>query len=368
MNNIVCLNCRRPYPEVGVFHQCPKCGGLFDFVEQPDFGEVDPLKPGIWRYSDSFGDEKTSVSLGEGDTALISGRAFGRDVHFKCEFLNPSGSFKDRGSATLIAFLKARGVTEAIEDSSGNAGASFAAYAARAGIRAKVYIPEDASGPKRQQIEFYGAELVPVPGPRSNATRSALEEAQAGAVYASHAYLPFNLPGYATCAFELVEQLGQAPGAVVVPAGQGGLLLGIGRGFQSLIRAGKIQKMPTIIGVQASVCAPLTALFSMGLIGLNFVTEPPLIAGKARPFLAEGVLVRSPVRAYEVVRIAQESGGRFISVDENDILPGRDALALLGFYVEPTSALVWKALNEILPELSDPVVAILTGSGYKVRN
>jgi threonine synthase len=364
---IVCLNCGRLYPDIGVYYQCPKCGGLYDFMEPPTFGEVDPHKPGIWRYASSFGDQPIPISLGEGNTPLITGRAFGREVYFKCEYANPTGSFKDRGSATLVSFLHERGVTEAIEDSSGNAGASFAAYAARAGIRARVYVPEDASGPKRQQIEMYGAELVTVPGPRSNAAEAARNAAQQGDVYASHAYLPFNLPGYATCVYEIVEQLGQAPGAILIPAGQGGLLLGVGRGLQSLLRIGKIQKLPAIIGVQASVCAPLAALFAMGIIGLNFVTDGLASAGRSPATLAEGVRVRTPLRAEAVVKITHESGGRFVTVDEGYILSGRDALARLGFYVEPTSALVWQALNETLPELSGPVVAILTGSGYKVH-
>lgn len=357
--NIVCLYCGRPYPDSGVPYQCPKCGGLFDYAKPFTFGDVDSKRLGIWRYTSSFGFQADPVSLGEGHTPLVSAKVFGREVYFKCEYANPTGSFKDRGTTALIAFLLSRGATEAIEDSSGNAGASFAAYAARAGIKARVYVPEMASGPKRQQIEVYGAELISVPGPRSNAAEAVRKAADAGTVYASHAYLPFNLPGYATCAYEIVEQLGRDPGALIVPAGQGGLLLGIGRGFQALLRADKIQKMPVIVGVQASACAPLVALSAMGVIGLNFVTEGPT--------LAEGVRVRTPLRAEAVVKITQESGGRFLSVDEAFILSGRDALARLGFYVEPTSALVWRALEETLPELSDPVVAILTGSGYKVR-
>jgi len=356
---IVCLNCGRPYPDKGAPYQCPKCGGLFDYIEPAAFGDVDLQQPGIWRYASSFGQQSTPVSLGEGNTPLLPVKAFGREVYFKCEYANPSGSFKDRGTATLVSFLFSRGVTEAIEDSSGNAGASFAAYAARAGIKARVYVPESASGPKRKQIEMYGAELVAVPGPRSKTAEAVRKVAEDGMVYASHAYLPFNLPGYATCAYEIVEQLGQAPGAVVLPAGQGGLLLGMSRGFQSLLRAGKIQKMPVVIGVQASACAPLAALFAMGINGLNFVTEGETVA--------EGVRVRSPLRAESVVKITQESGGRFAAIDEALILPGRDAMARLGFYVEPTCALVWEALHETISELSDPVVAILTGSGYKVR-
>lgn len=356
---IVCLNCGRPYPDSGAPYQCPRCGGLYDYAEPFTFGDVDQTGPGIWRYASSFGLEADSVSLGEGNTPLLSAKVFGRQVYFKCEYANPSGSFKDRGSATLVSFLRSRGVTEAVEDSSGNAGASFAAYAARVGIKARVYIPESASGPKREQIAMYGAEVMPVPGPRSNASEAVRKAAEAGAVYASHAFLPFNLPGYATCAYEIVEQLGVSPGSVIVPAGQGGLLLGMGRGFQAMLAGKRIAKMPALVGLQAAACAPLAALFSMGLAGLNFVTEGAT--------LAEGVRVRTPLRAGAVIETVRASGGHFMSVAEAHILPGRDALARLGFYVEPTSALVWRALEEALPGLPDPVVAILTGSGYKVR-
>jgi threonine synthase len=355
---IHCLNCGRPYPEAGTPYRCPACGGLYDY-SGPFLLAPELPHPGIWKYDGSFGFSADPVSLGEGNTPLLAVRAFGRQVFFKCEHANPSGSFKDRGSALLAAFLISRGAVEALEDSSGNAGASFAAYAARAGIQARVFVPESASGPKRGQIEFYGAEVITVPGPRSRAAEAAARAAEAGTPYASHAHMPFNLPGYATCAYEIVAQLGVAPGAVVLPAGQGGLLLGIGRGFEALKRAGKIDKVPRLIGVQASACAPLLAVSRMGVAGLGFVTEAPT--------LAEGVRVRTPLRAEAVLRITEASGGRFISVDEPSILPGRDALAGLGFYVEPTSALIWPALEETISDLPDPIVAILTGSGYKVR-
>jgi threonine synthase len=220
---------------------------------------VEPALPGIWRYRHTFGlpEAAPQISLGEGSTALVWTEAFGRQVAFKCEFQNPSGSFKDRGSATLVSFLCSRGVHEAVEDSSGNAGASFAAYAARAGIKARVYVPESASGPKRRQIEAYGAQVVAVPGPRSNAAEAVRQAADAGTAYASHAYLPYNLPGYATAAYEIFEQLGEAPGTVIVPAGQGGFLLGMARGFAAMRNAGLFQEMPLLVGVQASLCAGL---------------------------------------------------------------------------------------------------------------
>ncbi len=226
---------------------------------------------------------------------------------------------------------------------------------ARAGIKARVYVPDSASGPKRKQIETYGAELIPIPGPRSKASEEVMQAAGSGMVYASHAYLPFNLPGYATCAYEIYEQLGRGPGAVIVPAGQGGFLLGMARGFEALLRADKIQKMPMMIGVQVSACAPLYAMWKNGT--MNDVVESPTIA--------EGVRTRWPVRAKAAVEITRRSGGRFVAVDEAFILSGRDALARLGFYVEPTSALVWHTLEESISNLPDSVVVVLTGSGLK---
>lgn len=357
---VLCLNCGRPYPEEGVPYSCPNCGGLYDYVDPFVVKSTGADAAGYWQYAAQLGFDMPPVSLGEGNTPLMRCKAFGRDIFLKCEYANPTGSFKDRGSATLVSFLRSRGVTDAIEDSSGNAGASFAAYAARAGIRARVFLPEATSGPKRSQIEMYGAVVETVPGARSNASDAVRRAADVGAIYASHAYLPFNVPGYATCALEIAQQLNASPGAIIVPAGQGGLLLGLERGFRALLMAGSIQKMPVIIGVQAAACAPLAALFDMGIMGLSFVTEGTTVA--------EGVRVRSPLRARAVVDAARDSGGGLTSVDEAAILPARDSLARLGFYVEPTSALVWAALQEKLPGLEDPVVAVLTGSGYKVRN
>ena len=361
---IQCTNCHRPYPDQGTPYRCPKCRGLFDETDPYPFdpNQVDNHQPGIWRYRHSFclPEKAPVISLGEGNTPLIWAEAFGRQVAFKCEYQNPSGSFKDRGAATLSSFLRSRGVNQAVEDSSGNAGASFAAYAARAGIIAQIFVPEAASGPKRRQIATYGAKVINVPGPRSNAADAVRQEAERGIPYASHAYLPFNLPGYATIAYEIVAQLGLAPGTVVIPVGQGGLLLGAARGFEALQRAGVISRMPSLVGVQARACAPLWALASYGSAGLQWVSEAPT--------LAEGVRVRNPLRGDAVLRSVESSGGRFVSVEESQILPGRDELARRGFYVEPTSAIVWDALAQLDQYLTHPVVVVLTGAGLKTND
>ena len=136
-------------------------------------------------------------------------------------------------------------------------------------------------------------------------------------------------------------------------------MIGLGRGFDAMRQAGKIMSIPLVVGVQAAACAPLTAVFDDENVDPDSLSE--------RPTLAEGVCVRSPLRAKAVLELVRRTGGCLTSVEEADILPGRDALARLGFYVEPTSAIVWPVLERILSALPDPVVAILTGSGYKVR-
>ena len=363
MMKIHCTNCHRPYPEQGAPFRCPACGGLFDYSELPVFDpeQVDPLQPGLWRYRHALGlpVNAPQVNLGEGNTPLVESEAFSQSVFFKCEYQNPTGSFKDRGSALIASFLKSRAVDRAVEDSSGTAGASFAAYASRAGIAARIYIPDSASGPKRAQIEAYGVEVVRIMGPRSNTSRAVLQalENEPGLVYASHAYLPVNLPGYATLAYELVEQLGRVPGAVVAPVGQGGLLLGLGRGFERLLQAEQIERMPRLVGVQARACAPLWAIYSYGPAGLRWVTEEPT--------LAEGVRVSQPLRGDALLTLLAGDQGLLLAVDEEVILPGRDELARRGFYVEPTSAIVWDALAQTAGSLPEPVVVVLTGSGLK---
>lgn len=356
-----CSNCHQPYPDIGLPYRCPSCRGAFDeddLVYAAD--RIDKSQPGIWRYRSAFGlpVDAPVVTLGEGNTPLVWAEVCGRQVAFKCEYLNPSGSFKDRGSALLVSMLLARGVRSAVEDSSGNAGASLAAYAARAGVQARIFIPESASGPKCRQIAAYGAHVERIAGPRVRAAEAAQKAAERGAAYASHAYLPFNLPGYATLAYELVEQLGQAPGTVVLPVGQGGLWLGLARGFRAMLKAGLLERTPVLVGVQARACAPLWAVSAYGSAGLGWGVLTTI---------AEGVAVQTPVRGDAVLRLLDEMGGSLTAVDEEAIIPGRDALARLGFYVEPTSAVVCDVIGQLDRSAREPVVAILTGSGLKAN-
>ena len=362
MAGIWCTNCHSSYPASHAPFRCGACGGVYDYQEGFAYNpeQVNSNQPGIWKYRHTFGlpEKAPVVSLGEGDTPLIWAEAFGRQVAFKCEYLNPTGSFKDRGTPVTISFLRSRGVEAVVEDSSGNAGASFAAYCSRAGMRGKVFVPAYASGPKRRQIEAYGCEVILVKGPRSAASEAVMEEANSGTVYASHAYVPFSLAGYATAAYEIVTQLGQAPAVVINLAGHGSFLVGLSRVFQALYGAGEIDQKPVLVGVQARVCAPLWAIFTAGPGGLGFATE-----GNT---LAEGVRVLTPIRGDALLPMVESSGGTFLAIEEEDILPGVDELARRGMYVEPTSAIVWQGLKQVIAQgVPDPIVVILTGSGLK---
>lgn len=352
-----CSSCGRDYPSHGLPYRCPICSGPFELADGLRYAPGPGRR--LERYLESFPLPPDShlYTLGEGGTPLVAEELKQGRVYFKCEHLNPTGSFKDRGMVVLVSALKAAGVEQAVEDSSGNAGASFAAYAARAGISARVFVPDHASGPKRAQIEAYGAELVRILGPRSETTQATLRAAENGSVYASHTYQPHIATGMATIAFEIAEALGRAPGAMIFPVGQGTLLLGAYMGFKALLKAGVIESMPLLIGVQAQACAPLWAVHVGGSARLDWVQE--------RETLAEGIRIVQPLRGDSVLRAVEETGGAFVAVEEAEIERGLRELAQRGFLVEPTSAVIWPALEKLRSDLPEPVVAVLTGSGFK---
>jgi threonine synthase len=361
MTEIRCENCGILYPENRVIHLCETCGGYFDFSSLPEYypDAIDMTQAGLWKYRNSFSlrDPELIITLGEGGTPLVWDDPSTREIGFKLESLNPTGSYKDRGTAVLVSQLLSRMVYSSVEDSSGNAGASFAAYCARAGISARVFVPERAAGPKRRQIEEYGAELIAVPGPRSEAAKAVLKAVEEGETYGSHAFLPFGLPGIATIAYELLEQTDGQIGTVIAPAGHGALLLGIMRGFASLVKAGKQESEPYYIGVQAENCSPMAVGFQSGPYKMASAIEGNTVA--------EGVRVSKPVRAKAIIKELLGGKGDILAIPEDEIMPACRELANKGIYAEPTSALVWAALKHVKKEIPRPIILIISGNGLK---
>jgi threonine synthase len=316
----------------------------------------------MWRYAEALPVFAQRISLGEVLTPLVPCRIGESEVLLKCEYSLPTGSYKDRGSALLISYLRSLGVEEAVEDSSGNAGASLAAYAARAGLRLKVFCPASASPGKLLQIRLYGAELVPVEGPRPRATEALLEYvSRTGAVYASHLWHPLFIEGVKTLAFEMVEQLDwQAPGTVLCPVGAGSILLGLHQGFSELRQAGIIPCLPRLVAVQARQVSPLHQAFHQGAGEVARAPDP-------QPTLAEGIALPAPVRGKALLGALRESGGTVIAVEEEEIAAGVRQFGSAGFCVEPTSAVVWPGVERLAREgtSAGPVVAVLSGHGLK---
>ena len=356
----VCASCQSIYPASARLWRCPQCGGPFELAERRPF-RADAIAPHdhtLWRYRAMLplSEGESAVTMGEGMTPLASAVYAGRPVKFKLEYLSPTGSFKDRGTTVLVSKLRAWGVERAADDSSGNAGASFAAYCARAGIAAEIFTPAYASPAKLAQIEIFGARLNKIEGAREKATEAVEAATAAGLVYGSHAWSPFTLEGTKTVAYEIWEQLGaRVPDVFVSPIGQGSLFLGAYRGFKDLLAAGVISKLPRLIGVQSLACAPIVEALRQGL-----AHAAPIVKQAS---VAEGISLAHPVRDAEILRAIRETGGGAIAVSDEDTLAARLELARLGLYVEPTSGVVGAALKRL--SLDGVVVAVLTGNGLK---
>ncbi|MBM4044689.1 MAG: pyridoxal-phosphate dependent enzyme [Planctomycetes bacterium] len=422
--HLVCSVCATRYDLEEPAWRCA-CGGVLDVASSVRFHKehVDATAQGLWRYAHALpvADPKRVVSFGEGMTPLVpwstwrsqvpasgsdrgvgwaaptagnghqphaaaEGKQADRGVWLKLDYVMPTGSFKDRGATVLVSKVKELGVTRIVEDSSGNAGAAIAAYAAAAGIGCEIYVPARASGAKPTQIKAYGVKVVKVRGPRENAARKALEAAEA-CYYASHAWNPFFIEGVKTIAFEICEQLGgrlgprqeaptcwgtspnkfgpperadlgwRAPDAVVTPVGNGTLLLGLHKGFGELLAAGVIRHRPKLIGVQSEACAPLHKAFVSGSAQIPDVEKGASVA--------DGIAVAKPVRGRQIVDAVRKSGGHFVTVTDGEVGEALRELCRAGFYVEPTAAAGWAGLKQCDGLQGRQVVVVLTGSGLK---
>jgi threonine synthase len=283
----------------------------------------------------------------------------GVPVFVKQEQLFPTGSYKDRGATVLLSKAKELGVTHVVQDSSGNAGCSVAAYAAAASIPCDIFVPESTSPAKLLQIEAYGAQLYKIPGERQAAADAALGAAR-NSYYASHVWNPFFLHGTKTFAYEVWEQLSNHfPDTVVLPIGNGTLLLGAYIGFQELFEMDLIDRLPRLIGVQANSCAPLHEAYRLGMHTIPVLT--------CQTTLAEGIAIAHPLRASQILAAIKDSGGAIIAVDDEQIRAAWQDMAKKGYYIEPTAAATIAGVVEWLESgnASKRLLTVFTGHGLK---
>ncbi|WP_066942710.1 threonine synthase [Streptomyces lushanensis] len=355
---------------------CPVCRGPWDLAVDTSpvaLGSLPRRVNSLWRYEEALPLSAPVTSLGEGRTPLV---ALTPSVSAKLDFLMPTLSFKDRGAVMLAELARRLGPERVVADSSGNAGTAVAAYCARAGLPCTVYVPEGTSPKKTEQIRAHGARLVRVPGDREAtalAARAAADEP--GTFYASHVHNPYFLHGTKTYVYELWEDLGgRLPEAVVVPVGNGTLLLGAALAVAELYGHGLIDERPALIAVQAEAVSPLAAAFHAGADDLPGapVTGPgpggenapgagtatagpghatagaaPVMAGAAPAptTLAEGIAIPRPPRARQILRAVRESGGTFLTVTEDQLRAAQLDLAARGLFVESTGVACWAAVG-----------------------
>ncbi|MFC9128217.1 threonine synthase [Streptomyces sp. NPDC057099] len=324
--------------------------------------QIDTSVNSQWRYRAALPlPQVEPVTLGEGRTPLLQRTLAGLHVAVKPESMNPTGSFKDRGTSVMISVLRHQGVRQLLEDSSGNGGSSVAAYSAAADIDAQIIAPASTSPSKIVQSRLHGASVDLVPGSRQDVADEALRRADTR-FYASHNWHPQFLQGIKLIAYEIWEDLGfTAPSAVLVPAGAGSLVLGCAMGFAELKRAGEIGQVPRILVSQPELCSPLVRAFTDGADTVDARAWPKT--------LAEGTAIAQPVRDREVLQAIRDSGGAATAVAEDELLPAVRELAATGVFVEPTSAQVLPALRQFHAagdiSTDDTVVLVLTGSGLK---
>jgi threonine synthase len=342
----------------------------------PPYSRLDTRK-GLWTFFELLPVERR-VSLGEGFTPMVPASDW--DAQFKLEYVSPTGSFKDRGATTTLSRAAALGVDRVLEDSSGNAGAAIATYAARAGLDAEVYVPEGVSQGKLVAIQRAGARPVRVEGSREAVTAACVDAVEDGrGWYASHAWNPAFLAGTETFAYEVAAQREwTAPDAVVLPVGHGTLLLGAYRGFRRLREAGVVEAIPRLYAAQAKGYAPLAEAFEEGGAptldddeeeGLDVETSSEMHTERETNEVADAAHVRKPVRTSDMVEAVWASGGDALALAEDPVELALDDLHRAGFYTEPTCALGPAALRQLRAEgtldADDDVVVPLTGSGLK---
>jgi threonine synthase len=363
MVHLFCGTCEARYELDDPRWRCD-CGSYLDIEFEPHFDPtaISTGPRSLWRYRSAIpiGDDSNIVSLAEGFTPLADVAPGGRRIQVKLDHLCPTGSFKARGASVLAGRLRELGITRVVEDSSGNAGSAIAAYCSEAGIHCTVFVPEAARPEKVAAIRSHGADVTIVPGDREDAAAAALEAAESS-YYASHVWNPYFLQGTKTFAYEICEQMAwRVPDEVVLPVGNGTLLLGAFMGFKELRAAGLTNRLPALIAVQSSQCAPIARAFA----GVEDSPET------VRPgtTVADGIAVAAPLRGSQILEAVRQSGGEVITVDDSQVEAAQEEIGELGYFIEPTAAVAPAAIiarTDRGAAVDKVIVTAFTGTGRK---
>ncbi|WP_010479218.1 threonine synthase [Thermococcus zilligii] len=353
---------------------CPICGAEYNGpVQRCECGEPVEFEPfkgepylgkTVWeRFYDFWPVEpEVELSLGEGDTPLVRsklGKELGVKLYLKNETVNPTWSFKDRGTFLAMSYALKAGYKAVGTVSTGNMAASVSAYASRFGLNAKILVSENTGDEKLRAVSVYGADVIRVKGDYGRLYFDSLKLGERLGVYFINSDNPFRVEGYKGIAFEIAEEV--TPDYVLIPTSSGGLFRGIAKGFLELRESGLIEELPVLVAVQAEGCSPICRAFKEGKERIERFENPKTIA--------QAIANPLPPSGNAVLRLLREFGWPCVSVGDEEIIGAQRRLAGEGLFVEPASATGMAALEKlresgVIPEGSR-VVSILTGSGLK---
>lgn len=332
----ICHRCSKEREDKELY--CKNCGGYF----VPDIDEK--FNPDIKM---NFPYIKNWITLGEGNTPLLYD-----DAIFKLEYLSPTLSYKDRGSLTLISslvdHLKNKNIKRINEDSSGNAGASIAAYGARAGLDVHIYVPENANEFKIKLIESFGGKIHRIRGNRNDVTRAAMN---AEGFFASHVLNPEFRDGMRMISYEIFRDLKDPLPRIFVPVSAGTLLLGMISGFKHLYDSSMIERMPEIVATQTEQVSPLC----------HAMKNEKYIPPEKITSVADALISTSPLLLDEMINKMKDQ--ECIIVNEQEIIEARNILFRKGISVEYSSAVAYAAFKK--GNFSGENLIVLTGHGIK---
>jgi len=379
VTHLECSLCRREHEAGKPWNVCTECGKplfvRYDLRRVAKFMTRQGLSsrvPSLWRYRELLPvrREDNIVSLGEGWTPLIHARRLGAalgltELHIKDESINPTQSFKARGMSTAVSMAKELGFTKLAAPSAGNAGGALAAYCARGGMEAHIFMPRDTPRANVIECEVAGAHVTLVDGLITDCGAEVARRKEAeGWFDVSTLKEPYRVEGKKTLGYELAEQLGWTlPDVIVYPTGGGTGLVGMWKAFEEMEKMGWIgDKRPRMITVQAAGCAPIVRAHGAGE---RFAEE-----FKPAATVASGLRVPKAIGDFLIIDALRESGGTAIAVSDEDLLAGARELARTeGIFAAPEGGACVPALRRLLEqELVKPeerVVLFNTGSGIK---
>ncbi|MCI0688386.1 MAG: threonine synthase [Sporichthyaceae bacterium] len=379
LTNLECAACERGHPPGRLHNLCESCGMPLLARYDLDAAGAALAKTSLatrpanlWRYRELLpvADPAAVVTLGEGYTPLLRADRLGArlglaNLYVKDEALNPTGTFKARGMAVAVSMARQLGATELAVPSAGNAGGALAAYAARAGLSAHVFMPRDTPRANVVECERAGARITLVDGLISDCARLVAEYCGNGGGFdVSTLREPYRVEGKKTMGFELAEQLGwRLPDVVVYPTGGGTGLVGMWKAFDELAQLGWIDGYrPRMVAVQADGCAPIVTAF---LAGATHATE---VVGATT--VASGLRVPRAIGDFIMLDVLRRSGGTAIAVSDPELLAAVAELDRLeGIFPAPEGAACVPAVRKLVAngEIgADEIVVIFnTGSGLK---